>query len=900
MDRQTFRDKVQAYCGYLGKSQSALAKALNLHPSVLSNKLNGTRNAALVLAEIKQLICTLAQWQAFSTQAEVIELLTLLDLKPNFFTPQEWNTPPFNLLDKTSDSEVFALSNFNNSSRAGESKAATRTAELVEAAILPVITTPVRHNLPAQLTALVGRNSEIEAVKGLLLRADVRLVTLTGPGGVGKTRLASTVAAELIDDFEAGVRFVKLAPVADPQLIPAALAQALEIKDEGKQPLLQSLLNYLRDKQMLLVADNYEQLLDSAHILFELLENCPRLKILVTSRSLLQLYGEYEFAVPPLSLPVGTVSSKLTTAEIAALSDYEAIALFVQRGRAARYDFALTPENVATIIKICQSLDGLPLALELAAARLKLFTPAELLQQLINNNAEHNAPNRLRLEVLSNSDRFLTPRQRAITNTIEWSYKLLKPHEKILFQRLGVFAGGFRPEAVKAVCFDDATVSELEVLEQLGELLNHSLLRSLPDAEPQPRFGLLVIIREYALNKLAESGELAIIKQRHALYFSQLAKTTESKLRKMDEPIWIKYLDNEFSNFNVALEWLTQNKDLKQLSQLVEPLSFYWYQGSRTSDAERWLELILQIDDEVEPNKKLTKKERASLLLILGTAYWQHGDYARNKRCDEAALAIYQELSDKTLMIRVLQNMAISANDQGDSEQAISLHRQCLALYEQLEESEKNFILETYIANNYNSLGILMLHSNDLAAAENYFEQALAIFKKDNDGRSEAGGLLNLGNVALARQDYDAAKSLYEQSLALFEKLDTKRGIAMAQRNLGQISQFQNQPEQARLLYLQSLRLRWEIGDKKGIASSLEGLGSVAISTHQPEQAIELLAVAAKLRETLNTPLKQQELRVYEEDLAKLKQELDPAIFALKWEQSSQISLEKLVKSLID
>lgn len=278
-----------------------------------------------------------------------------------------------------------------------------------------------------------------------------------------KTRLASTVGAALVDHFEAGVRFVKLAPVSDPQQIPAAFAQALAIKDDGKQPLLQSVKRYLRDKSLLLVADNFEQLLDAAIFLAELLETCPRLKILVTSRSLLQIYGEYEFSVPPLSLPISNVALNSASPDIAALNKYEAIALFVQRARAARHGFALNKDNAQAVIKICQYLDGLPLALELAAARLKLFSPAELLQQLTANNAAYYESNRLRLEILSNSDRFLTPRQRAITNTIEWSYQLLKPHENCLALHKEL-------EEVKA---DTSAVSLDGTYNSLGVLMLH-------------------------------------------------------------------------------------------------------------------------------------------------------------------------------------------------------------------------------------------------------------------------------------------------------------------------------------------------------------------------------------------------------------------------------------------
>src|SRR5918999_2099459 len=393
------------------------------------------------------------------------------------------------------------------------------------------------NNLPMQPTPLVGREREVEDVRGRLLAPEVRLLTLTGPGGTGKTRLALQAAADLLDEFEDGVFFVALATLTDPTLVASTVAQVLGVRESGDQPLIEGVKDYLKDKLLLLVLDNFEQVLEAAPLAGELL-SAPRLKVLATSRIPLAVYGEHEYAVPPLAVPD---PKRLPGLE--ALSQYEAVRLFIERARAAKADFAVTSENAPAVAEICARLDGLPLAIELAAARVKLLPPGAMLGRLGR-----------RLKLLTGGARDLPERQRTLRGAIAWSHTLLEEGEKTLFARMAIVSGGRTLEAVEAVCDAEGDLP-VDAFEGVSSLLDKSLLRQEEGPEGEPRFVMLETIHEFAREKLGQSAEAEEIKRTHAQYFLTLAEEAYAELRGPHQLEWLERLEAEHDKMRAALSW---------------------------------------------------------------------------------------------------------------------------------------------------------------------------------------------------------------------------------------------------------------------------------------------------------------------------------------------------------
>jgi predicted ATPase/transcriptional regulator with XRE-family HTH domain len=441
------------------------------------------------------------------------------------------------------------------------------------------------NNLPAQPTRLIGREIEVACVCDLLRHPDRRLITLTGPGGIGKTRLALQVAGELLDEFAHGVWFVNLAPIGDPALVIATIAQALGIKKNGVQLIAESLKAYLREKQLLLLLDNFEQVVEAAVQVADLLAAAPGLKVLVTSRAALHLSGEHELMVPPLALP-----ERQSNMDVARLTQYEAVRLFIERARAVRADFAVTNENAPAVAEICHRLDGLPLAIELAAARVKLFPLQPLLARLSS-----------RLTFLTGGARDLPARQQTIRALIDWSYELLDGAEKALFARLGVFVGGSTLEAAEVVCNVDDNLL-LKVADGVASLLDKSLLRQVEAGNSEQRFTMLETIREYALERLAANGEEETIRQQHAAYFLALAQAAEPMLSSARRPMWLEQLETEHDNFRAVLSWSrARSDDSRYELRLTAALWWFWYFRGHASEGHRWLEDALARTVALEP-----------------------------------------------------------------------------------------------------------------------------------------------------------------------------------------------------------------------------------------------------------------------------------------------------------
>jgi predicted ATPase len=452
-------------------------------------------------------------------------------------------------------------------------------------------------NLPTPLTPLVGREQEIAAVCALLLRPEVRLVTLTGTGGVGKTRLAVHVAAEVLADFPDGVFFVSLASLSDPALVLSTIAQILDVKESGARPLSELLTACLRDKHLLLCLDNFEHLLEASPQLTNLLRVCPHLAILVTSRAVLHLQGEHLFPVPPLAVP--DLTGLPLTAET--LPDSAAVALFLQRARAIQPTIQLTSTNARPTAELCIRLDGLPLAIELAAARIPLFPPQALLARLNQ-----------RLHLLTSGTRDVPARQQTLRNTIAWSYDLLSQDEKTLFRRLAVFVGGCTFEAAEAVCTAHGDL-EIDVLEAVAALVDKSLLRQEEQADGQPRLLMLETIREYALECLKASGEAEAVQRQQAIFFLRLSQEAEPKIRSAEQSTWRTRLEAEQDNLRATLRWTLSSQEVEMGLQLAGALLAFWRVSNQDREGRNWCEQVLAL-----PGARARTVARAKVLLAAG------------------------------------------------------------------------------------------------------------------------------------------------------------------------------------------------------------------------------------------------------------------------------------------
>jgi predicted ATPase len=697
-------------------------------------------------------------------------------------------------------------------------------------------------NLPRQLTSFVGRERDVEAVPKLLLREGVCLVTLTGPGGAGKTRLALQVAGDLIDAFPDGVFFVALASIGDPELILYAIAQTLGLPESGDRSPSESLKAYLSDKQMLILLDNFEHVLEAAPQVAELLATCPRLKVLVTSRAVLHLRGEKEFPVRPLALPDPKRLPPFET-----LSQYAAVALFIQRALDVKPEFAVTNANAPAVAEICARLDGLPLAIELAAAWIKLFPPQALLGRLES-----------RLKLLTGGARDLPPRQQTLRGTIAWSYDLLAKEEKALFRRLSVFAGGFTLDAAESVCSAAGEVDrstsgtgaddrsggapagagdnrssrptdhspdplEIEVLDGIASLADKSLLQQVTrePGDAEPRFGMLEVIREYGLECLATSGEAPAIRRRHASYFLTLVEEAEPELRGPQRGVWLQRLEMEHDNLRAALAWAAlvwseEGGEAAAALRLGRALWEFWWVQGYLAEGREGLARLLALTGAPE-----YVAERAKALHRAGVLACDQGDYAAARALHEESLAVSSKLGDRRGIATSLNNLAHVARLQGDYPAAQELYGESLAIGRNLGDRR-------LIAFSLDGLGMMARYQGDYAAARGFYEESLALGRELGDRQSVAIVLNNLGWVAQDQGDYAAARAFYEESLLLKRGLGDRRGVAFSLNGLGLVALCQGDHEPARALFEESLAIRRELGDRRGTAFSLNGLGTVA------------------------------------------------------------------------
>lgn len=678
-----------------------------------------------------------------------------------------------------------------------------------------------KHNLPAQPTPFIGRAKLIAALKDLLLQADTHLVTLLGPGGTGKTRLSLQVAQELLDQFPDGVYFVPLADDKDANQFISRVALQLGVR-EGGRPLLENVKDYLHDKQMFLIMDNFEQLISAASVMADLLATAPQLKIVASSRIAPNLYGEREFPVPPLELPQAENESVLEN-----LVENEAVILFVERARSAHPNFALTKDNAFTVAEICRRLDGLPLALELAAARIKLLQPQAILSRLDD-----------KLKLLTGGARDLPTRHQTLRNTLEWSYDLLNLDEQILFARLGVFVGGFTFEAVEAVCNSDG---KLDILESLTSLVNNSLLRQDETADGASRFGMLETIRAYALEQLTDRCEMEMLREEHAKYFGSLViNRIGFNLYTAEASSWLNWLEHEHDNIRAALAWcLTSPEGIEFGGIVVSILFWFWYRRGYFTEGRMWADRLL-----ASPFMQTYSPARVMALMASGLlAIWQGEQDIGLKQLQES-LAIEQKLEKKQWLPFLLMGNAVALLNMGKDSDAQPMLEQALVLFK--EEQNAPFHAITLV-----HLGNVELGLGNLEQARTYHEEALAEARLISENWLIAFALNNLGEVARTQGQFHPARKYYEECESLLRTTGDRGDVARLVHNLGYVAQYEEEFGLAESLFRKSLAMFRRLGNRRGIAECLAGLaGLKARQGHAEWGAIMLSAAESMLKIT--------------------------------------------------
>ncbi|GAC1628217.1 MAG: hypothetical protein NVS4B2_09120 [Chloroflexota bacterium] len=733
---------------------------------------------------------------------------------------------------------------------------------------LSPVVADARTELPLQSTPFVGRKRELNDISAMLQREDTRLITLTGTAGAGKTRLSLRVAENVMASFRDGVGFVSLAPVSDPELVASAIRSVLNVREIASQTPIDTVRAFLQDKHILLVLDNFEHVLPAATVVSDLLHSCRRLKIVVTSRSVLHVAAERLYAVPSLALP-----DKETETDAGAIAQYDAIALFVQRAQAARADFSLNADNAGAIVEICRRLDALPLAIELAAAWIRLLPPEAMLERL-----------RDRLRLLVGGSHDLPIRQQNLRAAIDWSYSLLDPQEQTLFSALAVFVGSFTLEAVEAVCTSGAD-PRFDALTCLTSLVDKSLVLPSEHHNREARFLLLETLRDFALERLENSADAEALRRRHARYFLTVAEQGEPELLGPRQASWLAQFESDHDNMRATLRWCLDNDESTLGLRLANALWRFWQAHGHLAEGSRWFAHLLSAAGDDGDRAKIAVRARA--LMLAGAFATNQGNYDEARSLAEQSRRAYQTLDDGSGVASALNVMGNVGHFQGDYKKAEVLFTESLDLH-------RRFGTTRDIALSINNLASAVAELGDGERATRLFEESLSLRRTLNDRAGIAFVLRNMGEVFMARGQWDDALPPLYESLSLYRELDDRGGIALSLNSVGFALRQRGDCKGATRHYKEAFALYLDIGDKRGCADSLERLAGVAQIQERLETAAQLFGAASAVREAIGSTVSTTMRKTYEADVATTRAALGAATFQECWATGRGMSLQQI------
>ena len=738
----------------------------------------------------------------------------------------------------------------------------------------PPLTTleTINHNLPAQLTSFIGREHEIAEAQSLL--SSTRILTFIGPGGTGKTRLCLQVAAEQVSEFKDGVWLIELAQLADSTYVLSTIASTFHLRELHGVPLMNTVTDYLRGKQSLLVLDNCEHLIETcAELSDHFLHACPKLKIITSSREALGIDGETVFRVPSLSLPEEVEEFR----DVENLMNYEAPRLFTERATKANPQFNLSKDNASYVIQICERLDGIPLAIELAAARVKLFTPQQIAERLGD-----------RFRLLTGGSRTALPRQQTLRALIDWSYLTLNETEQLVLRRLAVFSGGWTFEAAESVA------GEMETMDGLSGLVNKSLV-NVEEREGESRYRFLETIRQYAMEKLLESGDAVNARTRHLAHFLEVSQRAEEEFGSAQRLMWVNRLEVEHDNLRSALGWALESNPESAL-QMVCSLSLFWLSRSYMTEGCNWCQAAISRAEAVSPagpNIDLTRAQAYSALAMLSI---NHGEHHTGQTAARKGVALARQMDDPLQLARALHFLGMSSTFLGDVTLA----------FDSLHESEalcRKFGYDDDLASVLQSLAYATLEIHGPKAAEqlqSYLEESLALSQGSEDPEAAVRSEGILARLAFFRGDMAEARKHADLMLDLHKQMGDQLSVTGHQTGMAHVARQIGNYKEALALYRETLPNWQKIGHRGAVAHQLECFAFIAKAQEQEERAVQLMSAAEALREASSSARTPQEQIEYDREFAGLRAGMNEKMFDLLWEEGRSMTMEQAIELALE